>query len=336
MRGIAAVMVVIFHAHAYILPQKIEQNAQIFLGFNMGYAGVEIFFVISGFIMWHIHQMDIGLPHKVGRFIYKRATRIYPTYWIIMLSLAGLYFIFPNPEHDHLLSAKELFLSATLLPLPFSPILDVAWTLQYEVFFYTLFALLILNKNIGKFLLLGWGILCVGNLFINVQIFPFSFIFSAYNLLFLFGMGTAALIKHQKIRTPWICLICGVILYLFIGMTEAYQFIDWYKPLRTIGYGLGASLILMAEQIEFSTPLNVPKLFLLLGNASYSIYLVHTPFMSIAVALLEKLHLLHVVPSAVMLFSLIIGAIIASIIFYLLIERNIMNFFNRRNKGATH
>jgi peptidoglycan/LPS O-acetylase OafA/YrhL len=84
-RGVAALTVVLYHAtRALSLPQYLGYipfgNS---LGF--GHAGVDFFFVLSGFIIMHAHTADIGRPERLYRYMWRRVTRIYPIYWVVTL-----------------------------------------------------------------------------------------------------------------------------------------------------------------------------------------------------------------------------------------------------------
>jgi len=332
LRGIAAVMVVLFHAHIYVLPHKIQEGKQIFLGFNMGYSGVEIFFVLSGFIMWHIHHLDLGQPSQLGRFVFKRITRIYPTYLLVLAGIVSLYFIIPDSGPENARNIPEILLSASLLPTSFLPVLDVAWTLQYEMLFYCFFALLIYKKWLGKTAFLIWGLFCIGNIFINTQIFPLSFFFSAYHLLFLMGMGIATLYQREVLKYPSVYLAAGISIFLLVGISDVYGLIQWYKPLRTICFGVGASLLLASTSLEKYYKINWPKPLIILGDASYSIYLCHVPGLLILSEILERLGMNKLLPPAVIFYGLVTIVIISAIAFYYLIEIHILGYFHRLAK----
>ena len=82
-RGIAAVLVVLYHAGRMLaLPQYAGHVA---LGgvFNFGNAGVDFFFVLSGFIIFFVHEKDIGQTQRLPAYIWSRVTRIYPIYWLV-------------------------------------------------------------------------------------------------------------------------------------------------------------------------------------------------------------------------------------------------------------
>jgi peptidoglycan/LPS O-acetylase OafA/YrhL len=77
--AIAALIVVAFHANVFILPDRLYHGGAASRAFNMGYAGVEFFFVLSGFIMFYVHAKDFSLPHWAPDFLRKCIGRINPT-----------------------------------------------------------------------------------------------------------------------------------------------------------------------------------------------------------------------------------------------------------------
>lgn len=91
-RGLAAVLVVFAHTDL-IYNQNLNQDF-LFKITTFGGSGVDFFFVLSGFIMFYIHQKDIGHQNKLGIFLFKRFTRVYPLYWIILTSKILSSFIF--------------------------------------------------------------------------------------------------------------------------------------------------------------------------------------------------------------------------------------------------
>lgn len=174
LRGIAALLVVFYHARGLqLLTIGPEKAADALLGgiFASGFAGVDLFFVISGFIMvWVTRRTEPGLP-GVGEFLFARITRIYPLWWAAA-ALAAAYYIFLHvPEADDpawraAAQAGEgtvfLVKSFLLIPQTELPVLSLGWTLMHEMYFYAVFACLLLApRALLPFALLGWGALVV-------------------------------------------------------------------------------------------------------------------------------------------------------------------------------
>jgi exopolysaccharide production protein ExoZ len=135
-RGLASLLVV-FHHSNLILGRELEQDIS-FNFFHFGWIGVDFFFVLSGFIIFYIHQSDIGQPHQFKSFIKKRFLRVYPVYWVILLSKVLVSLL--GDKHGEIYHSNfGQFLQAFLLIPQEKANLDifigVAWTLTYEVFY---------------------------------------------------------------------------------------------------------------------------------------------------------------------------------------------------------
>src|SRR5437870_555325 len=130
-RGIAALLVLGVHARDHLF----TDFGSVPLGdfFVFGHAGVDFFFVLSGFIIFYVHADDIGRPYRLMHYLRRRFTRIYPFYWVIsLLTLTAIVL----SAHQGLPSAGQFIASALLIPLNDIVIVPVAWTLQQEIVFY--------------------------------------------------------------------------------------------------------------------------------------------------------------------------------------------------------
>jgi len=151
LRGIAASMVVVDHAMGPLVKHGVLPTYFDTVRYNFGALGVDIFFVISGFIMIRTSGEDFGSLQNSLSFAMKRIIRIVPIYWVTTL----LIFLF----HTHVggsANVYELFKSLLFIPyaagdrLLMEPLLGPGWTLNYEMFFYALFSLaLIFPRRIG-------------------------------------------------------------------------------------------------------------------------------------------------------------------------------------------
>jgi exopolysaccharide production protein ExoZ len=95
-RGLAALSVVLYHLGGWVAQSKYWGYDPLGGVFAFGQAGVEYFFVLSGFIMLHVHRRDFGQSSMVPRFLWKRFCRIYPPYWFILALLVPVYFVEPS------------------------------------------------------------------------------------------------------------------------------------------------------------------------------------------------------------------------------------------------
>ncbi len=194
-RGIAALLVVLVHATSILaLPQNL--GIQAFDGlFKFGHAGVDFFFVLSGFIIYYIHYQEFNQPWRVASYWQKRFVRIVPTYWIVLAAYGCILFVSPTKD----LNEREIdtiIRSVFLMPGGNGQILGVAWTLTHEFLFYALFSVLLINFRVGKVLFSVWFFFLVLELFFDIanQQKIIEFLFRIFNFGFFFGMLAAKLL----------------------------------------------------------------------------------------------------------------------------------------------
>jgi peptidoglycan/LPS O-acetylase OafA/YrhL len=176
LRGIAALLVVIYHARALEIAgiARGGSSEPAFIGglFSSGFAGVDLFFVVSGFVMVWVTR-DV-LPGRVtsADFLFARITRIYPVWWaaatlgLIYMVLSGGVALFDSAGAAITADAPEyqyLWKSYLLVPQAEYPVLLIGWTLIHEVYFYLVFALLLfLPRSVLPYALLVWGVAIAG------------------------------------------------------------------------------------------------------------------------------------------------------------------------------
>lgn len=88
-RAWASIAVMFFHLGGAVASEKYfgVTEARAVLGF--GTHGVLVFFVLSGFIIHYVHNKDIGRPHRLGRYLFRRFMRLFPSYWAVLLLVGG-------------------------------------------------------------------------------------------------------------------------------------------------------------------------------------------------------------------------------------------------------
>jgi peptidoglycan/LPS O-acetylase OafA/YrhL len=130
-RGIAAFVVALFHAGALV---EINCGYTPAHGvFAVGYAGVDFFFVLSGFIIFRRHIQDRGRPEKLADFGWRRVVRIYPVYWLVTLAVLPVHFLVPTYGKGDELTVHAIITSLILIPTQQAPILVVGWTLIHDL-----------------------------------------------------------------------------------------------------------------------------------------------------------------------------------------------------------
>ena len=308
LRAVAALAVVAFHAA--------ERSGH---AFAIGAAGVDVFFVISGFIMWVIVERR---PVSPGRFLKERIRRIVPVYWLATAVMVGgaLAGLFPNL----VLTAGHVAGSLFFVPLrsPSSgeiwPVLVQGWTLNYEFFFYAVFAACLLLPARRRLPAVAAIFLLLVTLGFMVR--SDNPLFVTYTrpiiLEFLAGMliGRLWLAGHVPGRPLALVLVAASLAgFAAIGILKL-PFDEWAcGPL---------ALALVYGTASMETRGGVPALRFpaLLGAASYSIYLWHTFAISVAAKVGTALGL---APSILLVASAAIGVAVG-LCAYALVERPLL------------
>src|SRR5690242_6793447 len=166
-RGFAAVLVVLYHASGSMF--EIYFGYPAVSWFRFGHAGVDFFFVLSGFIILYVHADDCGRPERLRHYAYRRVVRIYPIYWAVTVAMIAAAFVVPSIAALPAMAPDRLFLSFLLLPQSGYPLVSVAWSLQHEMLFYVLFGVMILNRRLGFALLVIWAGLIAWCIFAEPQ-----------------------------------------------------------------------------------------------------------------------------------------------------------------------
>ena len=285
-RALAASLVVFHHA-GNIAAQPRFYGEQAFSGHLQNFnVGVDFFFVLSGFIITWVHWSDIGDASRLGRYAIKRFLRIYPPYWGIMIPLALLYLLSPATGVPSQRDPLNIILSIFLLPAPAQPVLGVAWTLVHEVFFYALFALVILIGRAAFAIFPIWALAILAVDRWGGSAFPLSFFASPFNLEFIMGVFVAALLKSCRIPHPWLFATVGTASFLSLMLFAVHIQDD--PLIGRLAFGSSALLaILGLVEAERRRPIPLASALAVFGAASYAIYLIHPVALSFAVHFLR-------------------------------------------------
>ena len=341
-RGVAALMVVMVHA-AHILGGVKDYGRQPFGGlFDFGRAGVDFFFVLSGFIIAYVHARDIGRPAAFAGFWQKRLLRIYPAYWAAFALWGILLAVSPThgrAEQD----AWYVLNSAVLLPEDGRvPILGVAWSIQHELLFYAVFSLSILNKRLGSAAFAAWFTLTALNACWStfagsplLRGFPADFLLRVLNLQFLFGIAAATLFRSRPASNPRSLAIAGVILFLLTGLFESFvpaRPHEW--PPMHLAYAVASAMVLYGlATLDSARAMEVPAVMLELGASSYSVYLVHVFFLLLAQQAIRYARPVLGTPLEVAFLLSVAFATLGGVAFSRLVERPLLRA-GRRAIGA--
>ncbi len=328
-------LVVLFHVTTSIFESPKYGGHPPFRGFfTFGHAGVEFFFVLSGFIILFVHRQDIGQPSRALSYAWKRFRRIYPLYWAVLLPLVVTYFAIPHFGAP-IFRRPHVVISSFLLVYFRTDvvIMDVAWTLYHEVLFYIMFAVLILDRRTGTAAFIVWMIASLTGMLTNLA-FPASFWCSPLHLLFAMGMFVAWLMRRGSLPFAGLIAVAGILAFLGIGVKEVY-----FNPPDTVEnsllYGFAAAVALSGlVSLEKTGRVRVPHTLRLLGDASYSIYLVHLPALSLLAKILLQTRIAEHVPQTVSFVLMVVLAALTGIIVHVLLERRMLRALSRWHRGG--
>ncbi len=340
LRGLAALAVAVYHTHLILAQPKYGGIDLAGAIAGKGWTGVNFFFVLSGFIIPYAHTADIGRPDRAGRYLWRRLTRVYPVYWLVLTAvLCASLGSFHHSEFSwspaNIATAYALvdFIAHPTLPL------QVAWTLFYEIAFYGAFLVLIVDRRVGTVLIAAWVgvIIWIGQVRNNGE--P-GWYLHTWNLYFLCGMAAYAAYRRFEGRNGTWCLIAGIALLL--GMIGA-GFVDdriaatQSQPRHLLALALPFTLILLGAALtERHRDGWIPgRPLALLGDASYAVYLVHSPVIS-ALALLN-VRLGHgQVPPAMLYLAVLAIAVSAGVAIHLAVEKPMLAFIRRHTGRQAH
>jgi len=279
LRALAALMIAVHHA---LHEAALLRGGPSLQGILPLEAGVDLFFVISGFVMAYSSRDLFGSRSAVLPFLRRRLARIAPIYWVatglyLTLALTGWVAVVRPPP-----SAGEIAASIAFLPYQrpdgfVQPVYSLGWTLNYEMFFYLLFALALpfrRERAVPGLVLALMALAAIGLAIPATLAAPW---FWTRSIILEFGFGL--IIGHMALTglrpTPRIAaaMACAALLLLALGRLQPALLPD-----RALLYGLPAALMVMgALAVEGGSDNTASRFFARLGDASYALYLLH-PF----------------------------------------------------------
>lgn len=321
-RGLAAIAVVLYHVARHI--DKVSGAPSLTEFFRFGHAGVDLFFVISGFIILFVHYEDIGRPCRLKHYLERRFTRIFPIYWIA-LSLTLLMSVVGGHASPGL---TDFVWSSLLIPSQHEPLLGVAWTLQYEIVFYAVFALLIFNRAAGVLVMLGWfSIVGVSYILAWKGSATAHLLLGSYNLEFFAGLTAGWWFKRHRVPLSSFVFASGLALFGSSAVLEDMGWMNGYADIARLAYGIPAMLIVAgAAETSRSGRVALPGILCLCGNASYSIYLFQFVFIGFLWKTLAVTGLDRTMAPALLFAILSFGAVGGGILVFRSVEHPLMRY----------
>lgn len=287
LRGVAVLGVVLFHSQ--VIERKYSGGDFLLPGFlRFGQSGVDLFFVISGFVMVTVTKGRFASNRETMRFLWGRLARIYPTYWFYFFLTLAIFLVRPDWVNSSQERQADLVRSLFLLPDDRLPLVMVAWSLIHELWFYLVFAVMLrFNERLLLPSLLLWGtIIIVVNMFVTVDELSagLRIALHPYSLEFAVGALAALFVHSDRTRifsSRKALLIALVVVSAGLSLVYTHNVLRGVvlKRVGVIGalYGL---LVLSLAASEKETQVSIPRPLQLLGDVSYTVYLSHVLVLS--------------------------------------------------------
>ena len=277
-RAIAANLVILSHLIA--VEAKYTSSGVLPAFCVYGIAGVDLFFVLSGFIMAAV----AGISIESIEFLWRRIVRIYPTYWLVSIAVLAVTLVAPGIVNSSITGPVSLWRSFMLVPGPTLPLLAVGWTLEFEMYFYLVFAVILAMRLPILAGLFTWAIILIvvtmaapdriaASPILRVVTDPLT-------AEFMIGVVIGTLWRNR--RTP------GAAVALGIGAAALAFSIGYLAPAVSLAtssqldlwrvgiFGLPSALIIYGlSGLENRHRMRLPSPIVLIGDASYAIYLSH-------------------------------------------------------------
>ena len=321
LRALAALLVVL--EHATLPTQGFSTTAH----FEAGAAGVDIFFVLSGYIIYLTQARVRG----VALFIYRRFVRIIPLYWAVTAVFIFLHLVFGEEPGarlpiGHVVESFLLIPHRTPgLPTEIYPVLVPGWTLCYEMFFYGLFAvgLLVAPGRLALFLSVVICSLAALGRLLNPQQAILATYTSSLSLEFVAGVMIAVMTgSRPPPRLAGLLVPLGLVL-MFLALPGP-RFLAWGAPAAMAVYGALA----LEPYVRARWPV-------LLGDASYSLYLTQFAFLPV----LRGAWLASGLPKDALLFAVlgVPACALFGVAVHLAVERRLLGWLKRPvSRAADH
>lgn len=315
-RALAALAVVAYHAAMATRDFAQALPAPIFALFEKGTFGVDFFFVLSGFIIVHAHSGDAGGAGPARAYAGKRLIRIFLPYLPVSLAMILLYAALPGLSA----SARDwsLLTSLTLIPTGKAPALAAAWTLIHELMFYALFGLSYFVRGFALLVALWIGLILAGigwGLETSYAAPGVWSLLAPINAEFVAGMVAALAVRRLPPLWGSPSLIAGL-----AGIAAFFALaVDPAGPMRMLLGVAMAFAVAGGAWLELAGRWKAPAALILLGNASYAIYLVHSPVLSAGARIAGRFEPLRAWPIC-LAFCLALG-VAAGLLYHLAYER---------------
>jgi exopolysaccharide production protein ExoZ len=339
LRALAATLVVVGHS-LYDSGYIAERTGRLTIDlpyFDWGF-GVDVFFVISGFIMIYTSADSFASSGAASTFLKRRFVRIAPLYWLMTIALIAVSIFAPKFLNVQIENWRSIIASFLFIPDirgngEVRPILAAGWTLNYEMFFYAIFACCLA-------LPLRRGVLCLTGFFVVIAVLgalvslpgiALPFWTDSIILEFVIGVliGLACLSGRRVPASAAVMLtVIAVVAAIALGPLWG-----WNRMLPRFVYaGLPAGLLVAAAAMGPGlSPTRFVMPLVAVGDASYSLYLTHPfvlrPFRNFWMVLDGGS-----LPLGLYVITCVLVGIAGAIAIYRLIERPLTSYLQRRTR----
>ena len=286
--------------------------------------GVDVFFVISGFIMYHIARRQFGVPGLAKRFLFKRLVRIAPPYWFFTTLLLAVMLVRPGYVAHSALEPWHVIASYLFWPTysptgELLPLLITGWTLSFELLFYGIFSLgMLLPLRRGMALIVLMLSAVAAAVALDFQSAALRFWCNPIVLEFLFGIGIAELRRRGLRLAPLTSIACCALAVAAMVLLQTAGVTGNYWNYRFLWMGAPSALLCAALALAPDPPAPSPWYRLLVsgGDASYSLYLSHPFALGAGAVILRGVGLSN--PWLYLLGSLLVAMVAAMVIYRVL------------------
>ncbi len=330
LRGIAALSVVLFHftfgydnGYAALSPDKFY--------FRYGYLGVNLFFIISGFVIF----MTLEKTTSTRGFAMSRFSRLYPAYWTGVLLTASITTLFAPPLRDNAYTLKELLANFSMLQSFFKirNVDSVYWTLSVELVFYFWMWLLFRIRKLAytEWFCLAWllAVVCLETFNIPFRKYLNIILIQKYAPLFIAGILFYRLKKNGGAWWMHLLILCSLLAACYDLEYPVKSYLEPVARPHIVPYVVivclyAAFYLFVNNKLAFLAV----KPLLFLGNISYCLYLVHQNIGYIIIYWLKQVldKQVFYVPVTVLLVTILAWAV------HMLVEKPVMNRVRAYNK----
>jgi len=335
MRAVASLMVLIGHV---IAEAEHYMDVELSWGLIPWTRGVDIFFVISGFIILVSSQKYFETSGGTQRFLRNRFLRVVPLYWFFTTLMLGVLLVMPGAAKDTQLDWGQVVSSYLFIPYErmdgrTAPILSLGWTLNFEIFFYAVFALaLLLPRRTGPLVVVaGMAIWSLIGTLAGFEVTVLRFWSSSLILEFSFGVLLGYVyVNHwsgHKGRNDIALagMLAGFVLLVLFNLLD--------EPPRWLASGIPAA-IMVGFMVFFWHQDNVAdrasRLGLLLGDSSYSLYLSHRFVLRVLTLVMGGMFPATWLGGWMFVVMACAAAILGALFVYFLIEKPLLALFSAR------